>query len=181
MTAAVTPRTAACAAIPGRPAPPLEFDLLDGTRFRLAERRPRTFTMVVFYRGHHCPVCRVQLRDLDRRIADFSPRGVDVVAVSVDDRDRAERSRGEWPVERVPIGFGVEIETLRSWGLYISGAYGPDMPERFGEPGVFLIASDGILHYAAVTSMPFGRPRAEDLVPGIDYLLQHPDTAFGRA
>ena len=107
---------------------------------------------------------------------------MEIVAVSADDRQRAERSHAEWPVDRVPLGFGVDIAQARiAWGLYISDAYGPDMPSRFSEPGVFLVSRDGILQYAAVTSMPFGRPRAEDLLPGIDYLLKHPDTKFGRA
>lgn len=167
--------------VPGRKAPALACDLLDGTHFHLADRRPETFTMVVFYRGNHCPVCRVQLRDLDRRLDDFVSRGVEIVAVSADDRQRAERSRAEWPVDRVPLGFGVDIAQARAWGLYISDAYGPDMPAQFSEPGVFLVNRDAILQYAAVTSMPFGRPRAEDLLPGIDYLLKHPDATFGRA
>lgn len=61
------------------------------------------------YRGYHCAVCRVQLRDLDRCIDDFASRGVEIVAVSADDRQRAERSQVEWPVEHVPLGFGLGI------------------------------------------------------------------------
>lgn len=181
MTSIGTNRSLEQRLMPGTEAPTLECELLDGTPFRLADRRPENLTMVVFYRGHHCPVCRVQLRDLDRRIDDFASRGVEVVAVSADDRLRAQRSRAEWPVERVPLGFGVSIPEARAWGLYISDAYGADMPSQFSEPGVFLVDRDGIVQYAAVTSMPFGRPRAEDLLPGIDYLLKHPDTTFGRA
>lgn len=181
MSTIVTPQTAACVALPGRPAPALDVELVAGGRFRLAERHPEHFTMLVFYRGNHCPVCRAQLRDLDRRIDEFAAHGVEVVALSADDRARAERSRDEWPVERVPLGFGAGIDALRAWGLYISNAYGPDMPERFGEPGVFLVASDGTLRYAAVTSTPFGRPRAEDLLAGIDYLVRRPATTFGQA
>lgn len=167
--------------IPGGAAPALECELLDGTRFRLADRRPEYLTMIIFYRGNHCPVCRVQLRDLDRRLDDFASRGVDIVAASADDRQRAQRTRAEWPVDRVPLGFGVGMAQARAWGLYISDAYGPGMSPQFFEPGVFLVDRDQILQYAAITSMPFGRPRAEDLLPGIDYLLKHADTTFGRA
>ncbi|MHB8718662.1 MAG: peroxiredoxin family protein [Candidatus Dormibacteria bacterium] len=176
-----TDQTTARPVVPGREAPVFECDLLDGTRFRLADRRPENFTMVVFYRGNHCPVCRLQLRDLDRRFDNFAARGVEIVAVSADERHRAERSQREWPVGRVRLGFGITIAQARAWGLYISDAYGADMPSQFSEPGVFLVSRDGILQYAAVTSMPFGRPRADDLLPGIDYLLTHPDTTFGRA
>ena len=36
----------------------LEFDTVAGSRWSLAAQQPQTFTMVVFYRGLHCPVCR---------------------------------------------------------------------------------------------------------------------------
>lgn len=39
-----------------------------GRRLRLAERRPERVTMVVFFRGLHCPVCRAQLAELDGRL-----------------------------------------------------------------------------------------------------------------
>ncbi len=43
---------------PGEHAP--ELALASGGTFSLAERRPDRFTMVVFNRGLHCPVCQVQ-------------------------------------------------------------------------------------------------------------------------
>ncbi|MEO8897886.1 MAG: redoxin domain-containing protein [Candidatus Dormibacter sp.] len=181
MTNIISEPSSARPVAPGSEAPALECELLDGSHFRLADRCPENLTMIVFYRGNHCPVCRVQLRDLDRRLDDFASRGVDVIAVSSDDRQRAQRSHSEWPVDRVTLGFGIDIPRARAWGLYISDAYGPDMPSKFSEPGVFLVRPDNILQYAAITSMSFGRRRAEDLLPGIDYLLKHPDTTFGRA
>lgn len=47
-----------------------------GGSFPLAERRPERFTIIVFFRGLHCPVRRAQLRELDRRLDEFSARGI---------------------------------------------------------------------------------------------------------
>lgn len=75
MTSITSHPSSARPVAPGSEAPALECELLDGSHFRLADRCPENFTMIVFYRGNHCPVCRVQLRDLDRRLDDFASRG----------------------------------------------------------------------------------------------------------
>lgn len=58
----------------------------------LAEARPEHFTLVVFYRGWHCPICRGYLAQLDRAVEELAGLGVDVIAVSGDDSERAERA-----------------------------------------------------------------------------------------
>ena len=64
MTAETTARTVR----PGVPAPALELPVVGGETFRLVDRRPELFTMLVFNRGLHCPVCHAQLSELDRRL-----------------------------------------------------------------------------------------------------------------
>lgn len=46
--------------------PALDLPLLRDGRFDLAARRPRFLTMLVFYRGLHCPICKSYIRDLNR-------------------------------------------------------------------------------------------------------------------
>ena len=41
---------------PRQPVPALEVDTLDGP-WSLADQSSENFTMVVFYRGLHCPIC----------------------------------------------------------------------------------------------------------------------------
>jgi hypothetical protein len=43
---------------PRKPVPALDFDTVGGDRWSLAAQKPQNFTMIVFYRGLHCPVCR---------------------------------------------------------------------------------------------------------------------------
>ena len=52
---------------PTERAPALDLPLVGGGRFVLADRAPERYTMLVFNRGLHCPVCRAQLSDLARR------------------------------------------------------------------------------------------------------------------
>ncbi len=41
---------------PREATPSLDVDTIDGRRFSLSGQNPEAFTMIVFYRGLHCPV-----------------------------------------------------------------------------------------------------------------------------
>ncbi len=48
------------------------------------------FSLVVFFRGLHCPVCRRQVGELDRRLGDLREAGVGrVLAVSMETAERS--------------------------------------------------------------------------------------------
>lgn len=55
---------------PGQEAPELSVETIGGQRWTLSERDPERFTMVVFYRGLHCPVCRKYIGELDGLVGD---------------------------------------------------------------------------------------------------------------
>ena len=44
----------------------LEIDLVNNTKWKLSEQSPENFTMIIFYRGKHCPVCKSQLEELQK-------------------------------------------------------------------------------------------------------------------
>ena len=54
-------------------------------------------------------------------------------------------------------------------------------PALFSEPGLFLVDPDGTVFYEAVTSAPWGRPRIEDVLNGIDFVLANDYPARGEA
>lgn len=170
-----------CVPVPNRTAPPLRVETLSAGQWTLADRQPERFTMVVFYRGLHCPVCRAYLADLDRKLATFAERGVDVIAVSGDDAERARRTVEEWKLERLAIGYGQSVTSMREWGLFVSHGIKEPEPELFGEPGLFLVRPDGTLYYAAVNSMPFGRPRLDDMLAALDFIIARDYPARGEA
>jgi peroxiredoxin len=166
---------------PGRPAPELIVELLSGGTYELADHEPAAFTMVVFFRGLHCPVCQVQLRELDRRLDELSERGVDVVAVSGETRERTAQIRDAWRLGRLALGYGLSEEQMRSWGLFVSHGINDNEPPVFNEPGLFLIKPDGTVYYESTLSMPAGRPRLDDMLGGIDYWTAHDYPARGEA
>ena len=68
--------------IPRQPVPDLELDTIDEGVWRLLDQNPEHFTLIVFYRGWHCPICAPYLRDLDRKLPEFTERGINVIAIS---------------------------------------------------------------------------------------------------
>jgi peroxiredoxin len=165
---------------PRDPAPPLEVELLSGGTYVLARQRPARFSLVVFFRGLHCPVCAGQLRELERGLDELEQRGVEVVAVSGETRERTQQLHDSWHLEHLPLAYGLTEEQMRSWGLFVSRGIG-DEPALFNEPGLFLIAADGTVFYESLLSMPVGRPRLADLLGGIDYWVEHGYPARGEA
>ncbi len=176
----MTPATAR-GVVPNHPAPPLSVATVGGGPWTLADRHPERFTMIVFYRGLHCPVCRKYLAELDQKLPDFTARGVEVIAVSGDDSERAQRTAEQWKLGKLTVGFGQSIASMREWGLFISRGIKAPEPELFGEPGLFLVRPDGTLYYVALNSMPFGRPSLDDMRDAIDFIIGRDYPARGEA
>ncbi len=171
---------------PRKPVPSLEIETLDGTTWSLAEAKPENFTMIVFHRGLHCPVCANYLRDLDRRIADFAAKGVEVITISTDHGERARATPEKWGLEHVKIGHSLSIDKAREWGLYISSSRGKtsagiEEPPLFNEPGLFLVRPDGNLYAALTGSMPFARPHFSEILKALDFIIEKDYPGRGEA
>jgi peroxiredoxin len=167
---------------PGTPAPVLDLPLVGGGRWRLGDQEPEAFTLVVFYRGRHCPVCRSYLQQLDRMLDDFAGVGVtSVVAVSTDGLERAENTVESWQLERLQVAYGQSIESAREWGLFVSKGCTAAEPEHFAEPGLFLIRPDTSLYAGVINTMPFARPRLDDVLGAVRYVRAHDYPARGES
>lgn len=161
--------------------PTLDLPIIGGGQFDLAARRPQYFSMLVFYRGLHCPICKTYVRDLDRKLEDFAKRGVEVVAISTDTQQRAEQSRNDWSIEHLAIAYGLSIDQARQWGLFISSSIKPDEPSLFAEPGLFLVRPDGTLYCSSVQTMPFARPSFADVLQAVAFVAEKNYPARGEA
>ena len=107
-----------------QPVPNLSVSTLDGPTWALDQQAVENFTMVVFYRGLHCPKCKLSLTELNRKAGEFAELGVGIIAVSCDDEDRARTARDDWKLNNLTIGYGLSIDDARAWGLYISTSNG---------------------------------------------------------
>ncbi len=171
--------------LPRQPTPALEVPTLDGGIWRLADRAPDHFVMVVFYRGLHCPICSGYLKDLDRRLDDFAARGTEVIAISSDGEERARQSKEKWGLDTLTIGYGLDLAVARSWGLFVSSSRGMtsagvEEPAQFPEPGLFLVRPDGTLYASSVQTMPFARPHFAEIAQALDFVIKNDYPARGE-
>jgi len=162
--------------MPRQPVPNLELPTIDHGPFNLAGDHPEHFSLVVFFRGLHCPLCVKYLRELGTLLPDLKERGVNVIAVSSDDETRAREMAGKVAVADLRFAYDLPLSTARAWGLYISEGIGKtsigiEEPALFSEPGVFLVRPDQTLYYGAVQTMPFARPSFTDLMMAIDFAI----------
>ena len=174
------------ALLPRKPVPSLEFDTVGGGRWSLATQKPQNFTMVVFYRGLHCPICHRYTSELNGMIEDYNKRGVTTVITSTDAKERAEQAKAQWGLPKLTVGYGVTIEKAREWGLYVSTSRGMtsagiEEPALFAEPGLFLVKPDATLYWSSVSTMPFARPHFTDIAGAIDFAVSKNYPARGEA
>lgn len=171
--------------IPRQPVPALRVPTLAHGDFDLAREAPPNFTLIVAYRGLHCPLCAKSLLELGRLLPDYTRRGVHVIALSTDARERAEAMSAKVGVPELRFGYALDLATARAWGLYISTSRGTtsigiEEPARFAEPGVFLVRPDGTLYYGSVQTMPFARPHFDELLQAIDFAIEKDYPARGE-
>ena len=171
---------------PRQPVPALEVDTLGGGRWKLAEQKPLNFSMIVFYRGLHCPVCRKYTGELNGLIEEFDKRGVSTLVASTDSRERAEQARTQWGLPKLTIGYGMTIDKAREWGLYVSTSRGMtsagiEEPPLFAEPGLFLVKPVVTLYWGSVSTMPFARPHFNEILQGVDFAISKNYPARGEA
>ncbi len=150
--------------------PELEVATVGGGSWTLAEQKPETFTLVEFYRGLHCPRCKLQLLDLDHKVARFEERGCGVIAISMDSQERAEKAKADWGIGGLTIGHGLTEEKARQWGLFISTPIADKEPHDFCEPGMFLIQPDGTLYSKVIHTTPFHRHHFADVMEAVDMI-----------
>lgn len=172
--------------IPDQPVPALELDLAGGGRYSIASETPQKFTMVVFYRGLHCPICRRYLTELEGLLPEFEKRGVSVVVASSDAKDRAEQAKSTWGLPNTRLACGLSIEDARRWGLYVSAGRGKtsagvEEPAHFNEPGLFIVRPDRRLYWCSVSTMPFARPHFNEILQSIDFVIAKNYPARGTA
>lgn len=170
---------------PRQPAPTLEVPLVGGGTWNLADQSPENFTMVVVFRGLHCPICNAYLNDLQSKLDDFTKLGVNVIVLSSDDQARGEQAKKDWGLDKLTMGYGLDLDTARKWGLYISTSNGVtsagvEEPPLFAEPGLFMVRPDGTIYFGTVQTMPFARPHFGDLLKAVGFVLDRGYPARGE-
>ncbi len=148
--------------IPGKKAPLLNIDTISGNTWSLDMYLNKSKCMVVFYRGLHCPVCSVFLKQIDSQLLEYKKSNTQVIAVSMDNKEKALKTKSDWSIKNLNIAYGLSEDDARKWGLYISKSIKEAESDIFCEPGLFIIREDGTLYLANTSNMPWARPDLTD-------------------
>ena len=170
---------------PTRKAPSLVLPTVYHGEFNLFNEEPKNFTMAIFIRGLHCPLCISYLKDLASYLSKLIDMGVDYIIISADDKVRASQMLQKVGSTELRYAYNLEIEKAKEWDLYISRGRGKtsigiEELELFPEPGLFLIKPDKTIFSAYIQSMPFARPQFKDIISSLNFILAKKYPARGN-
>lgn len=160
--------------------PELVFQTAEGNSWDLNNSQPEFMTMIVFYRGYHCPKCKKYITELESKLEEFKQRGIDVVAVSADKKEKVQKAREEWGISNLTLGCNLNLDTAQNWGLFISSGISESEPEYFSEPGMFLVDKEKKLYASSIQSVQFGRPHFDEILDALDYVKKQNYPARGE-
>ncbi|WP_421701319.1 peroxiredoxin-like family protein [Aliiroseovarius sp.] len=155
------------------PFPVTTVSRLGGGTLTLGKPETADWQLILVYRGLHCPICRGYMEDLEPRLSEFAEIGIEVVIVSADPVEKAEKLRADH-APTVPIGFDLSIAQMKMLGLYVSAPRTPQETDRpYAEPGLFLVNPEGHLHMVDISNAPFLRPELDKLPARIKFVLDN--------
>ncbi|PZX15733.1 peroxiredoxin [Palleronia aestuarii] len=165
--------------MPDETAPDLKVPLIIGTDWELSTQSPDAFTMIVVYRGLHCPICKSYLQELKSHFDDFVAKGFSVITISMDGKEKAQKAYDDWGLDNIPMGFDLSEEQAKAWGLYLSSSIQESETDTFAEPAVFWVRPDGRLYLSNIANMPFARPDLGLLLKSADTVAEKDYPARG--
>lgn len=158
---------------PGNLVPELKIETVAHGSFDLETNKGENGTLVIQYRGLHCPICIRQMTEAEAALDDFAALGVEVIMITTDTAERAAETAAKANVSRLRVGHSLPLSEAREgWGLNISTRReGSAEPDLFAEPGHFYIAPDRTFYFAWQQTTPFGRPSMSDIAGGLKFTL----------
>lgn len=158
---------------PGNLVPALKIETVAHGSFDLETNKGENGTLVIQYRGLHCPICIRQMTEAEAALDDFAALGVEVIMITTDTAERAAETAAKANVSRLRVGHSLPLSEAREgWGLNISTRReGSAEPDLFAEPGHFYIAPDRTLYFGWQQTTPFGRPSMSDIADGLKFTL----------
>lgn len=143
--------------------------------------RPKDrWTMLIVYRGKHCPRCKRFLNKLNDALSAWTAV-MDVVVVSADTEEKAAADKAEfgWDFD---LCYGMTEAQMRSLGLYVSTPLSDaETTGLFAEPGAFGIRPNGTLMLVDISNGPAARPDLEELLDGMKFNIDNDRPERGTA
>jgi peroxiredoxin len=151
----------------GKPVPEMTFAKVGGGNVTVGGLRDR-WSLLVVYRGKHCPRCKKYLNKFNAMLAEWDAI-MDVVVVSADTEDKANADVAEfgWSFD---LRYGLTEAQMHALGLYVSDPlFEAETTTRFAEPGTFAIRPNGELVLVDISNGPAARPDLEELLDGMRF------------
>lgn len=152
--------------IPGRILNPMTFGHVSGGDITVGGDN-ENWTLLVVYRGKHCPRCKKYLNILNDMRSDWADAGFDVVVVSADSQEKAQADQAEfgWGFD---LGYGLSDDQMETLGVYVTEPLSPEEADgNFAEPGTFVLRNDGSQIIVAISNGPAVRPELSELLDGM--------------
>ncbi len=129
--------------------------------------------IVTIYRGMHCPICKKYLTRMEELKGEFEKLGVELVAISGDPQEKAEKMVEETGLT-IPVGYDLSIDEMNQLGLYISEPRSPEETDRpFAEPATYAQNADGKLQLIEISNTPFNRADLKELVESVEWIKEN--------
>jgi peroxiredoxin len=154
--------------------PELTVQKVNQSVSNLAEpEQDNQWRVVVVYRGHHCPICDKQLKELEQKKQKFYDLKTDLIAVSADSLQQASEQVKRTEIT-FPVAYGLTVDQMRQLGLYISEPRSKEETDHpFAEPAIFVINDKGKVQIVDISNAPFSRPNIDGLLQGIKFIQEN--------
>jgi len=148
----------------GQPFPAFTSSLADGTPFDQSKLASEQTTALVFFRGRWCPVCLMELGQLDERNRDFAGRNTRIVVASLDTLETSAKTQAQFP--HLTIVADVDKNLINAAGVLHEKA-NPEGGDA-AAPTTILIDKNGIVRSIYRPTGVLGRQSPDELLETID-------------
>lgn len=145
---------------------PMSFPKVGGGELSVGGTK-ESWTLLVVYRGKHCPRCKKYLNILSGMMDQWKAAGVDVAVVSADPAEKAEADLSEfgWQFD---LGYDLSEDQMNTLGLYVTDPLSEkETDRRFAEPGIFVMRPNGTINLLSISNGPAVRPDLPELLSGV--------------
>ena len=147
--------------------PDLTIEVVGGTTLVIPRDLAGSYAVVLLYRGSWCPYCCAQLAAFSRARERFAEIGIQVVALSVDDRVTSKALADKLRLS-FPVGFNANASAVSA----ITGAYLADGGAYLQSTG-FVLDQRGKILNAVYSSGAIGRLVPDDVIGFVKYVDAH--------
>ncbi|GAB5381442.1 MAG: peroxiredoxin-like family protein [Aliiglaciecola sp.] len=139
-----------------------------------SKRNSDEWTMVVVYRGQHCPLCTNFLNALETMSGSFMGIKVNIIAVSADSAEQLKKNKENDLVVSFPVFHSLQLDDMRNLGLYISKPRNENETDHpFAEPGLFVLNEKNQIQLVDISNGPVARPNIDQLYQGLKFVREN--------